>query len=110
VPESKLRDEVDRIALRYTQDMVARTQEMFKDNIINAHDIDEVKKVIDDEKIARVNFCSCDKDGETCAEAIEKEVVAQVRGTIVGKTEEVSGKCVVCGEEAKAVVYIAKSY
>lgn len=110
VPESKLADEIDRIALTYTREMVERTQDGFKDNIVDAHDIDEVKKAIEDEKIARVNFCSCGEEGESCAEVIEKDVVAQVRGKMVGKSEEVFGNCVVCGKEAKEVVYIAKSY
>ena len=61
-------------------------------------------------KVAKIDFCSIDKHGEKCAEYIEKELNAEVRGTLAIKKEKVSGKCVICGNSAKEVVYIGKSY
>ena len=50
------------------------------------------------------------KDGEKCAEIVEKELSAFVRGTLHSKKEKPAGKCPFCGKTAKEVVYIAKSY
>ena len=60
--------------------------------------------------IARFNFCSADKEGEGCAEYIEKELQARVMGTRADKKEVASGKCFFCGKKAKVVVYAGKSY
>jgi len=70
----------------------------------------EIKKALEDKKIARCNFCSVDKEGEKCAEIIEKELGAFVRGTRHDKKEKASGKCVICNKPATEVVYVAKSY
>ena len=53
-----------------------------------------------------------DEEGAKCAEIIEKEIQASVRGTKLEKEspKAKTEKCVVCGKKAKAVVYIAKSY
>lgn len=63
-------------------------------------------------KIARCGFCSLDKEGESCAEVIEKEIKAKVRGKNLEKESPKgkTSKCVVCGKKAEEVVYIAKEY
>ena len=48
-----------------------------------------------------------------CAEVIEKELNAEVRGTLIdssGKQEKPSGKCPFCDKKANEVVYIGRSY
>ena len=61
-------------------------------------------------KSLKVNFCSIEKQGEKCAEIIEKEINAEVRGTLINKKERPTGKCIICGKPAKEVVYVGKSY
>jgi prolyl-tRNA synthetase len=70
----------------------------------------EIKKIIDNGGIAKIPFCSVEKDGEKCAEKIEKEINAQVRGTRLDEKEKVSGKCAICGDRANHLVYIARAY
>ena len=70
----------------------------------------DLKKAIQNQKIARINFCSIDKDGEKCAEYIEKEINAEIRGTLANKKEKPTGNCTICSKKAKEVVYIGKSY
>ncbi len=70
----------------------------------------ELKNAINNKKIARVNFCSIDKSGEKCAEVIEKEIGAEVRGTLANKTENPTGNCVICGKKAGVIVYVGRSY
>jgi len=68
-----------------------------------------LKKIIDQGKIARCEFCSVDKEGKECAEVVEKQIQAQVRG-IKLKKETAKGKCVICDKKAEEIVYIAREY
>jgi len=70
-------------------------------------DADEALK---NKKIVKADFCSIEKDGTACAEIVEKELGAFVRGVRHDKKEKPQGKCIICGKAAKEVVYIAKSY
>jgi prolyl-tRNA synthetase len=91
-----------------SKNLISKADKEFKGNIVDVKDYKDLMKF--NGKIARVNFCSVDKDGEKCAAKIEKEALASVRGTRIDKKEKASGKCIVCGKKAKEVVYIAKSY
>jgi len=110
VKESEMVKEVESIRKSFTSNMIKKAKKMFEGNIIEASSLEEIKKGIENEKIVKTCFCSIDKGGEGCAEKIEKEIVASVRGTMFGSDEKSSGKCSVCGKEAKEIVYIAKSY
>jgi len=103
---------IDGMSKEIDKNLMKQADSLFKDNIVDARNKDELKKAIGSAKIARCGFCSIEKDGEKCAEFVEKDVMASVRGTKLEK-EKPSGKtekCVVCGNAAKAVVYIARSY
>ncbi len=81
-------------------------------NTIDVKSLSEVKKAMDNEKIARVPFCSVSMDGKACAERVKEESMGDVRGT---KFDDPSvptekEKCVVCNKPAKYYVYIARSY
>lgn len=110
VKETDLIKEVEIIQKSFTKNMIKKAEDQFKGNTVDAKSIDEIKKAINSEKIVRVNFCSIDKDGVPCAEVIEKEVQAQVRGKKLDEKEKAKGKCVVCGKVAKEIVYIARAY
>lgn len=87
-----------------------KADKKFKDSILTCKNLYELKKAIKDRKIAKCSFCSIEKDGEKCAEIVEKEIQAFVRGIRYDKKETPAGKCILCNKKAKAVVYIAKSY
>ncbi len=88
----------------------SKADKFMKNKIINCKTKQEIKKAIENKKIARVNFCSIDKSGEKCAEFIEKEINSEVRGILANKKEKPTGKCIICGKNAKEIVYIAKAY
>jgi len=71
---------------------------------------EEIKKAFKNKKIARVAFCSIDKSGIKCAEYIEKNIGAEVRGILANKKEKPKGNCIICNKKAKEVVYLGKSY
>jgi len=87
-----------------------RADKSIKGKIVNCKTKEQIKKVIKNGKIARINFCSIGKSGEKCAEHIEKEINAEVRGVLGNKTEKPKGKCVICNKKATQVVYIGKAY
>lgn len=110
IKESDLIKELDLISSTFTENMRSHALKMFENNIIDAKTETEIKKGIEQEKIVRANFCSIEKDGEHCAELIEKEFGAFVRGVKCGTNEKPTGNCAVCGKKANSVVYIARSY
>jgi len=81
-----------------------------KNKIVHCKTKKEIKKIINEGKIAKVSFCSIEKDGEKCAEIVEKQLLGEVRGERRDKKEKPNGKCVICNKKARVVAYIAKSY
>lgn len=110
VSQDKIIEEIKKISKEITSNLAEKADKLFDNRIRNAKNLKEIKETIRQGAIARCRFCSLDKDGEKCAEIIEKEIGAQVRGTRLDEKEKASGKCAVCGENAHHIVYIAKSY
>ncbi|WXG41235.1 MAG: proline--tRNA ligase [Candidatus Freyarchaeum deiterrae] len=55
----------------------------------------------------KIEFC----DNVKCAEIIKEETGGyEVRGKLFGEKEKPKGKCIICGEKAKSIVYAAKPY
>ncbi|MCS7109218.1 MAG: proline--tRNA ligase [Candidatus Micrarchaeota archaeon] len=104
------RKEMDEMTERLKQN----TKKRMEGKIINAESMEEIKRILDEEKAyARINICSIEMDGKDCADIIQYETKGgKVRGILVGKKEEPFGnkKCVICGKNAKHVVYIARQY
>ena len=110
VDEKTLAKEIIQEGQELDERLRKKADEWFKEKIADCKSNDDIKKALADKKIARCNFCSIDKDGESCAEIVEKELGASVRGARHDKHEKAAGKCIICGKPAKQVVYIAKSY
>jgi prolyl-tRNA synthetase len=109
INEKDLVKKIPEIGKSISKNLIKVATDNFKDIIKDASSVSEVKKIIG-KGIARVNFCTCENDGESCAEVIEKETGGEIRGTRIDKEEKASGKCIVCGKKANVVTYIAKSY
>lgn len=112
VPEKNVVDEIKRIVGEFDKNLMREADRVFDNRIIAAVDVKKVKSVIEEGGIARCGFCSVEKDGTPCAERIEKEVGAKVRGTKLGEKEKtkITGVCVSCGKKAQEIVYIAREY
>ena len=110
VKESDLLKTLSKEGNAFDEGLRQKADKWFKDRIVDAKTKDDLKKIIDDKKVARVNFCSLNREGEKCAEYIEKQLLASVRGARADKQETANGSCIICGKKASAVVYIAKSY
>ncbi|MGA2130597.1 MAG: proline--tRNA ligase [Candidatus Pacearchaeota archaeon] len=101
---------INKLGKDYDERLKKNADLFVKNKIINCKTKADIKKTVDNGKIARVNFCSIQEQGVHCAEVIEKEIGAEVRGTLANKNEKPTGNCAICNKKTEAVVYIAKSY
>ncbi len=91
---------------KFDERLRKKAEKFMNGKIVNSKTKDQIKKAMNDRKIARINWCS----ELRCAEKIEKEINAEVRGTLANKREKPTGKCIICNKPAREVVYVAKSY
>ena len=110
VNETDVIKKIESISKEITKNLTAKADKLFQNKIKDVKNIKEIKEVIKNEGIARAEFCSVNKDGEKCAETIEKETGAEVRGTRLDEKQKPRGKCAVCGKKANHIVYIARAY
>lgn len=110
VSQGKIINEVKKIAKETTENLIKKADKLFNNRIKDGKNISEIKKIINDGGIARIPFCSVEKQGEKCAGIIEKEISAQVRGIRFGEKQKPTGKCAVCGKKANHIVYVARAY
>ena len=98
------------IAENYTKEIKEKSMIDFESQIECVTEKKQAIEAIDKGKIVCCGFCSIDFDGEPCAEAVEKEIGAFVRGSRVDEEKNTFEKCLICGKPAGCTVYIAKSY
>ena len=106
---TKLKD-FNKLGKEFDDRLIKNAESLMKGRIVNCKTRDQIKKAMEKGKIARVEWCSVEKEGLKCAEKIEKDTGAEVRGTLANKKEEPKGKCIACKRQANHIVYIAKSY
>ena len=110
VSQAKVLNEIKKIAKETTENLIEKADKLFNNKIKDAKNLSEAKKIINNGGIARIPFCSMEKQGEECAGIIEKEINAQVRGTRFDEKEKAFGKCAVCKAKANHIVYVARAY
>jgi prolyl-tRNA synthetase len=98
------------IAENYTTEIKEKSMIDFESQIECVSEKQLAIEAINDGKIVCCGFCSIDLEGETCAEVVEKEIGAFVRGSRVDEEKNTFEKCIICGKPAGCTVYIAKSY
>jgi len=111
IMEKDLLIEVKKQGKELSENLKKNSMHSFEGLIKDVKNIEEVKEIVGT-GIARANFCSVEKDGEACAEIVEKETGGKIRGTRIDVKDKLIGdkKCVACGKKANHVVYIAKDY
>lgn len=112
IGEKALLSFVERAGKEISKTLKAEADKNFRDVIGEASSRNELKKALSSGGLVRANFCSIESKGEKCAEVIEKEFQASVRGKRVDREEKPFGqkKCIVCGKNAETVVYIGRAY
>ena len=110
VKKNELEKKIDELASNYTNEVREKSLIDFESQIEIVYEKDTAIEAIKNGKIVCCGFCSIDKDGEPCAEVVEKEIGAFVRGKRVDEEKHEFATCLICGKEAKCTVYLAKSY
>jgi prolyl-tRNA synthetase len=110
INRKELSEYVKKTAGDIDKNIIKQADNLFNNAIIDVKNKKELKETIEKGKIARCNFCSVEKEGEKCAEIVEKEVAASIRGTRLDEKEKPSGNCIICNKKANAIVYIARQY
>jgi prolyl-tRNA synthetase len=108
--EEDLMKAITKISKEFTKNLIEEADKVFEGRIKDVKNIKEIKQAIKEGSIARCGFCSVEKSGEKCAEVIEKNTGAEVRGTRLDEKQTARGNCVVCGKKANHIVYVARSY
>jgi len=108
----KLKDlsKISKLGKDFDKRLKEKADKFAGNRIMNCSTKQEIKKSLSSGKLARINFCSTDKEGIPCAEIVEKEFSGDVRGTLANKEEKPSGNCIFCKKPATKVVYIGRSY
>ncbi len=110
VSEKDAIKKVQSIAKDFTKNLIKKADKIFEGRIKETKNLKEIKKAIEEGAVAKCNFCSVDKDGVPCADLIEREVNAEVRGTRLDEKDKPKGKCAVCDKKAKHIVYVGRAY
>jgi prolyl-tRNA synthetase len=109
-----LGNDIRSLSLKIDQDIKAKADKYFEDNTRSSNSLNELKTLIKKHRgFIKVPFCSVEMNGEKCADILKSETDGgNVCGTIYPTEEKTKpdDKCIVCGEKAKHIVYVAKSY
>lgn len=108
-----LNKEIEKYSKLIDDEIKERADLYFKDKIKSANSYNELKKIIKDYRgFVKVPFCSVKMDGAKCAEKLKQETTGNVCGVLYPKEDKIKEglNCVICGKEAKHIVYVAKSY
>ena len=102
----KLEKSVEKLMEEVAKNLRERSERMMRELIADARSAEEIKKTLDEKRIARVEWC-----GEVrCAEELKERVGGEVRGERYDIAEKPQGPCIACGKPAKTVVYVARAY
>jgi prolyl-tRNA synthetase len=101
--EAKVNSRLKETLEKMQKEIYARAVAQHNSKIADAGGRDDIKKAVDSGRFARVLWCGDAK----CAEITEKAADAHFLGYAVD--ESASGKCV-CGQPAKHVGYVGKTY
>ena len=112
IKEKDLMEYLAKVSKDYDKNLMNKADDLFKGRIQDIDTKESLKTAIEAGKIARCGFCSVEMDGAKCAEIIEKEIQATVRGRKLEKESPTGklAKCPICGKKAKEVVYVARQY
>ncbi|RLG21093.1 proline--tRNA ligase [Candidatus Micrarchaeota archaeon] len=110
IDEKELDKYLKNVGKEILKNLKEKADKDFNSRLFEAKTKEELKKLADKGGFIKVPFCSIDSDGKPCADVIKEETGLEVRGVLHGREEAAKGKCIICGREAKLMVYLAKSY
>jgi len=110
VKVEELEEKLEEFTSNYTKELWKKAYLDFEGEIEECYERDAAKEAIANGKIVCCGFCSIDMEGYRCAEKVEKEIGAEIRGKRVDEEKHEFATCIICGKPANCTVYLAKSY
>jgi len=105
VKEADLGKQMKKLLDEIQAEMYARAKKNFAARIVEAHSKEEIKKAMNDKKVAKVYWC---KEGQCWDEIKAIMEGIEMFGTDLHKAKE--GKCAICGKPATIIGYVANTY
>jgi prolyl-tRNA synthetase len=106
VDEAELIEKVHELFDAIFTSLRDRDEAKLKSLVVDAYDMNQLRAYMESRMIVRVNWCG-DPD---CAFNIKDTVSGEVRGTRWDSEEEPTGGCIMCGDPAKYVAYVSRTY
>ncbi len=104
---SDLKKKVPEMLETMQKDLLENAKKFVKENTVDTESWDDVVKAIKDKKMVKTTWCK----GAECEELIKDETGgAKILNMPFDQPDLKGKKCSHCGKEAKAIVYVAKSY
>ncbi|MFX1566115.1 MAG: proline--tRNA ligase [Promethearchaeota archaeon] len=108
--EKTLIKAVEKTGHAITMELWRRAKLHFDSSFQDADTFEEICDIIEQKKAARINFCTLEMKGRSCAEKIKEATGADIRGVKLGEQEKPWGPCPMCGEPASVVAYVGRQY
>ena len=106
VKEKKLAETVKELLDGIQENLFTRAKKFLEENIREASDYNEFKKIIEKQRgLIKTYWCG----SKDCEDKIKEETKANIR-CIPFEQEEASGKCIYCGKDSSTLVYFARAY
>ncbi|MEM3841248.1 MAG: His/Gly/Thr/Pro-type tRNA ligase C-terminal domain-containing protein [Candidatus Micrarchaeaceae archaeon] len=106
IDEVKLENELPKILESIHQNLYERSRNLIKSKLVKVENYEQLKEVIAAGKAAKALWCG----NAACEEKIKDETSAKSSNMPFGEQDNVSGKCVYCGQPAKYVLNFGRSY
>ena len=106
VKENKIEKEIESILKEIQTELYNRTKKYTLKNVQEAKTKEEVKKIVENKKIALAPLC----DEKSCEEELKEKTNGAKTLNIPFEQPKNPGKCIICNKNAEYLVRIGKSY
>ena len=97
---------VKQLMEKIDSNLLEKARRMMEEMIGDATTLEEAKALINNRRIARMEWCG----KLECAEVIKESAGGEIRGTRYDIAEIPRGNCIVCQQPAKEIIYVARAY
>ena len=106
VDESNLLDKIHELFEAIFENLRDKSKTKLDSLLVDAYGIDQLQTYMEARMIVRVNWCG-DPD---CAFNLKDVVGGEIRGTRWDVEEKPTGNCIHCGDPAKYIAYVSRTY
>jgi prolyl-tRNA synthetase len=107
IPMKDVAKDLKKILKEIHKFLQKRADKLLEDSMSFPENYDQLVEIQKTKRgFSKANWCG----DVTCAEKVKEDTGADIRGTRHDIDEKPVGKCIVCGDKAKEVVYIAPAY